>query len=278
VDWARIPVCLFNISRYTWNLVNGVGPVTAPVPHVMLIRGHHGLGSMDLQKTGDGAGGPDRPWVCVNFAMSADGKLALPDGTPVEISSEQDMLRVHQLRASSDAILVGVSTIVADDPKLHVNPVRVGNPPALLKVVLDASGRTPTDARLFDSPGEVLIATVDGTAPGLQDRLGDRADVIPFGPGPLVHLPGLIYHLTCRGVEKLMVEGGGETIWSFVSTGLVDEISCYIGPMVIGGGGSPTPADGPGAKDLSQTVGLELLSAERLGEGMWMRYRVTGRR
>ncbi len=233
---------------------------------------------MDPQKAGDEPDGPHRPWVCVNFAMSADGKLALPDGTPVEISSEEDMLRVHQMRASSDAILVGVSTIVADDPELHVSPERVRDPPALLKVVLDASGRIPTDARLFDSPGETLVATVDGTAPELKERLGERAEVIPFGPGPLVHLPGLIYHLACRGVQKLMVEGGGQTIWSFVSTGLVDEVSCYVGPLVIGGGESPTPADGPGAEDLGQVIGLELLSAERLGEGMWMRYQVTGRR
>ncbi len=271
-------MCLFNISRYTWNEVNERVAVTVPGPRVMLIRGDHGWGSMDSRKAGDGPDGPDRPWVCVNFAMSTDGKLALPDGTPVEISSEEDMLRVHQMRASSDAILVGVSTIVADDPKLHVSPERVREPPALLKVVLDSSGRTPTDARLFDSPGETLIATVDGTAPELMERLGDRAEVIPFGPGPMVHLPGLIYHLACRGVKKLMVEGGGETIWSFVSTGLVDEVRCYVGPMVIGGGGSPTPADGPGAEDPSQVIGLELLSAERLGEGMWMRYRVTGRR
>ena len=252
--------------------------MTVPVPHVILIRGNHGWGSMDPRKAGDGPDGPDRPWVCVNFAMSTDGKLALPDGTPVEISSEEDMLRVHQMRASSDAILVGVSTIVADDPKLHVSSKRIRDPPALLKVILDASGRTPTDACLFDSPGKTLIATVEGTARDLGERLGDCADVVPFGPGPLVDLPGLMRHLAIRGIKKLMVEGGGETIWSFVSSGLVDEVTCYVGPMVIGGGGSPTPADGPGAEDLSQVIGLELVSAERLGEGMWMRYRVTGRR
>jgi len=232
---------------------------------------------MDHQTTGEEPDRPDRPWVCVNFAMSADGKLALPDGTPMDISSEEDMFRVHQMRASSDAILVGVSTIVADDPKLYVSPKRVPDPPALLKVILDASGRMPTDACLFDSPGKTLIATVDGTAKDLNERLGDCADVVPFGSGPLVHLPDLIQHLANMGVRKLMVEGGGETIWSFVSSGLVDEVTCYVGPMVIGGGGSPTPADGPGAEDLSGVIGLELLSVERLGEGMWMRYRVTGR-
>ena len=78
----------------------------------------------------DGPDVPGRPWVVVNCAMSADGKLALPDRTPVEISSEEDMLRVHRLRASCDAILVGATTVLADDPKLHVSPGRVPDPPA----------------------------------------------------------------------------------------------------------------------------------------------------
>ncbi len=219
-----------------------------------------------------------RPWVCVNFAMSADGKLALPDRTKVEISSEEDMLRVHRLRASCDAILVGVATVVADDPKLHVSPRRVPDPPPLLKVVLDASGRTPANARLLDTPGDTLLATVEGTEAELRERFGDRAEARAFGQGPMVDIAGLVGYLFTLGVERLMVEGGGETIWSFISSGLVDEISCYVGPMVIGGDCSPTPSDGPGAQSLDQVVKMELLSAQRLGEGVWIRYQVTGRR
>ena len=220
--------------------------------------------------------GPGRPLVLVNFAMSADGKLALPDRIQVEISSEEDMLRVHRMRASCDAILVGVGTVLADDPKLHVSPARVTDPPQLLKVALAASGRFPAHARLLTTPGDALVATVVSVASALRERLGDRAEVIPFGDGPLVDLRRLLSHLHGMGVGRLMVEGGGETIWSFVSSGLVDELDCYIGPMVIGGAGAPTPADGPGALGVGQVVGLELLSWERLGEGVWIRYRVIG--
>ena len=81
-----------------------------------------------------------RPWIVLNFAMSADGKLALADGSPVEISSEEDMLRVHRLRASCDAVLVGVGTVATDDPKLHVSPRRVPDPPAPMKVVSQGRG------------------------------------------------------------------------------------------------------------------------------------------
>ena len=219
-----------------------------------------------------------RPWIVLNFAMSADGKLALADCTPVDISSPEDMIRVHRLRATCDAILVGVGTVIADDPKLHVSDKRVPDPPALTKVVLDASGRTPTTARFLVSPGTAVVATVEPTAQRLTKTLGDRARVLACGPGPMVDLNILMDHLSDMGVCRLMVEGGGETLWSFLSQGLVDEYSVYIGPLIIGGAGTPTAADGPGACDLGEIVRLELLSTERLGEGLWIRYRVRHHR
>lgn len=218
--------------------------------------------------------GGGRPWIILNFAMSADGKLALDDGTPVEISSDEDMVRVHRLRACCDAILVGVGTIAADDPKLHISPERVPDPPAIMKVVLDASGRTPAAARFLRTEGISVIATVSRTAPRLREALGDGVRVVECGDGPLVDLEVLMGHLVGMGVQRLMVEGGGETLWSFLSSGLVDEYSVYIGPMVIGGMGAPTPADGPGARDMSELVHLELHSVERMGEGLWIRYKV----
>jgi 2,5-diamino-6-(ribosylamino)-4(3H)-pyrimidinone 5'-phosphate reductase len=209
--------------------------------------------------------------------MSADGKLSLPDRRPVDISSAEDLLRVHRLRASCDAILVGATTILSDDPKLHVNPERVPDPPAPLKVVLDSSGRVPGDARFLHSPGHCLVATVEGACADLGRRLGDRAEVRAFGVESLVDLRGLLAHLADRGVGRLLVEGGGKTLWSFLSSGLVDELSTYIGPYVIGGCDAPTPADGDGAACIEDMVRLEVISAERLGEGVWIRYKVTGR-
>ena len=226
----------------------------------------------------DGPDVPGRPWVVVNCAMSADGKLALPDRTPVEISSEEDMLRVHRLRASCDAILVGATTVLADDPKLHVSPGRVPDPPALLKVVLDSSGCVPADARFLSGPGSSLVATVDRTLPSLVGRVGHRAEVRAFGDGPLVDLPVLLAHLLDRGVKRLMVEGGGKTVWSFMNAGLVDELSIYIGPLVIGGSDAPTPTDGEGAASIADAVRLDVVSVERLGDGVWIRDQVTGRR
>ncbi len=267
-----------NPSVHILNLPRGSGhrerPGTDTGALAMLIFRQGLKGAM---APNDGPDAPRRPWVVVNCAMSADGKLALPNRTPVEISSEEDMLRVHRLRASCDAILVGATTVLADDPKLHVSPARVPDPPSLLKVVLDSSGCMHPDARFLSSPGVSLVATVDRTLPSLGGRVGHRAEVRAFGDGPLVDLPALLAHLVDRGVKRLMVEGGGKTIWSFMNEGLVDEMSVYIGPLVIGGEDAPTPTDGEGAVSIADTVGLEVVSVERLGDGIWINYKVTGR-
>jgi 2,5-diamino-6-(ribosylamino)-4(3H)-pyrimidinone 5'-phosphate reductase len=216
----------------------------------------------------------DRPHVVVNCAMSADGKIAMPGRRQLDISSEEDMLRVHRMRAGSDAILVGAGTVICDDPKLHVSPSRVPDPPAPLKVVLDATGRTPATARFIASPGPSLVATIAPTADALRARLGDAVEVVALGQGPLVDLGLLMAELHRRGVRRLMVEGGSTVIWSFFESGLVDEYSVYIGPLVVGGEGTPTPAGGCGVSDPAATVRLEMLSSERMGDGLWIRYAV----
>jgi 2,5-diamino-6-(ribosylamino)-4(3H)-pyrimidinone 5'-phosphate reductase len=206
---------------------------------------------------------PGRPRVVVNCAMSADGKIALPERRSAEISSEEDLLRVHRLRASCDAILVGVGTVLADDPKLYVSPRRVPDPPSPLKVVLDAAGRTPSAAAFLHSPGRALVATVERAEPALRARIGAKADVRAFGSGGLVDLHLLLSHLarlTPHGVRTLLVEGGGTVIWSFFEAGLVDEYSVYVGPLVIGGATAPSPADGEGFEDMGGAVRLEMVS------------------
>jgi len=226
-----------------------------------------------------GGGGPEgRPRVVVNCAMSADGKIGLPGRCPADISCEEDMVRVHRMRAASDAVLVGVGTVVADDPKLHVSPARVPGARPPLKVVLDATGRTPPTARFLASPGRSLVATVEASAAALVARLGDRAEVVALGRGPLVDLHALLRALHGRGVRELMVEGGSTVIWSFFDAGLVDEYSVYIAPLVIGGEDAPTPAGGPGTRDLATATRLEMISCERLGDGLWVRYAVPRRR
>lgn len=205
-----------------------------------------------------------KPKVIVNVAMSADGKLALPDRTEVKISGEEDFKRVHELRNRVDAILVGIGTVLADDPKLTVKERFVEEPDHPLKVVLDSNGRTPKDAQLFDK-GESLIITTEDI---------DREGWIRCGEDGRVDLNILMKELSKRGVEELLVEGGGEVISSFFKEGLVDEFKVYVGSLVIGGKDAPTPVDGEGADDIDGLINLKLVDYELMDDGILLNYEV----
>ncbi|MEF8832359.1 MAG: dihydrofolate reductase family protein [Candidatus Thermoplasmatota archaeon] len=205
-----------------------------------------------------------RPKVRVNVAMSADGKIALSDRTEVKISGEEDFERVHELRNRVDAILVGIGAVLADDPKLTVKDKYVDEPSHPLKVVLDSKGRTPEDAQLFDE-GEWLIATTKDV---------EKDGWVRCGEGGLVDLEILMEELSERGVEDLLVEGGGKVISSFFKKGLVDDFTVFVGSVIIGGRDAPTPVDGEGAEDLDGTVELKFRDHEEMDDGILLRYEV----
>ena len=210
-----------------------------------------------------------RPRVTVNCAMTADGKLASRTRKQLRISSREDMERVKSLRASSDAILVGVGTILADDPHLTVKGLPPEENP--LRVVLDSHGRTPAGAKVLDDRARTLIATTEEC-----HRTWPGAEVVRCGKGR-VDLGALMDVLEERGVRSLMVEGGGETIFSFFQAGLVDRYMVFVGSMIVGGRCSPTPADGDCFQD-DDIVRLSLIDAEVLGDGVLLSYEVHDRR
>ncbi len=181
-----------------------------------------------------------RPRVTVNCAMSADGKIASRERKQVRISDEEDMKRVHELRSRSDAIVVGVNTVIADDPVLTVKEKYVTEPKNPIRIVLDPRGRTPKTAKVLDGQAETIIVTT-------TDFQGsfDNAEVLSFGDDK-IDLAALLDTLAGRGIQQVMVEGGGETIWGFFEGGLVHKFIIFVGSMIIGGASSPTPADGAG--------------------------------
>jgi 2,5-diamino-6-(ribosylamino)-4(3H)-pyrimidinone 5'-phosphate reductase len=206
-----------------------------------------------------------RPEVTVNCAMTADGKIAGRWRSQLRISSTEDLERVKTMRKASDAILVGVGTVLADDPHLTVKGLsREENP---LRVVLDSGGRTPPQARVLDDRADTLIATAEDC-----DRTWPGTEVLRAG-AEKVDLTALLTHLYERGVRTLMVEGGGETIFSFFQAGLVDRYLVYVGSMVVGGRDSPTPADGDGLPE-GAAVRLMLTGCQTLGDGVLLSYEV----
>jgi 2,5-diamino-6-(ribosylamino)-4(3H)-pyrimidinone 5'-phosphate reductase len=209
-----------------------------------------------------------RPRVIINAAMSVDGKIALPDGTGVRLSNEEDLRRVHRLRASVDVILVGIGTVLKDDPKLTVKPeyAKGRNP---LRVILDSHGRTPETAHVLDGSTPTLIVTSRES-----DRKFPRAEVQRFGSHE-VDLSALLDHLAARGVRTILVEGGSTVIWSFLRGGLADELKVFVSSRVIGGHTAPTLAGGKGSPSLDKAPGLRLEQLERLGDGVLLEYAVV---
>lgn len=205
----------------------------------------------------------------VNCAMSADGKIALRSRRQTAISDDEDKRRVHKLRNSVDAILVGVDTVISDDPKLTVNEKYVRNPKHPVRVVLDSDGRTPAGALVLNGASRTIIVTNERCT-----RTFPHADVLRCGKDE-VDLVRLMPLLEAQGIHKLLVEGGSKVIWSFLRIKLADEVYIFIGSMVIGGDTSPTPAGGQGAADEKDIVQLRLKGAEVLGSGVLVRYEVV---
>lgn len=207
--------------------------------------------------------------VVINCAMSADGKIALKTRRQTKISNEEDKRRVHQLRNSSDAILVGVETVISDDPKLTVNEKYVSKPRRPLRIVLDSNGRTPANALVLNGAAPTMVVTNDRCR-----KTFPNAEMVRCGRND-VDLKKLMPILEKRGVKTLLVEGGSKVIWSFLRSKFADEVNIFVGSMVIGGEASPTPAGGVGAENEKAIIALRLVSARVLGSGVLLNYRVV---
>ena len=219
----------------------------------------------------------DRPFVFINSAVSADGKISSFLHKQVRISGKIDLARVDELRASSDAIMVGVGTVLADDPGLKVKSELLrkerlergvhDNP---LRIVADSLARTPPDAEVL---GDGCIIAVSRAAPPERlAALSDKCKIFVSGVDR-VDLIGLMRFLHGIGVKRLMVEGGATLNWSMIRAGLVDEICVYIGNMLIGGEAAPSMLGGAGfSLDFPK---LKLISLERNGDGVLLRWHVT---
>ncbi|AEA46941.1 2,5-diamino-6-(ribosylamino)-4(3H)-pyrimidinone 5'-phosphate reductase [Archaeoglobus veneficus] len=210
-----------------------------------------------------------RPHVFINVAASADGRISDESRRQIRISCEEDMQRVDRLRAESDAIVVGIGTVLSDDPRLTVKSqalreerVKNGRTPNPLRVVVDSRARTPLNARVLDGEAETLVAVSDLADEERVAALREKASVFVAGQEK-VDLRALMEYLYSIGVRRVMVEGGARLNHSLIAEGLVDEIMVYYGGMIIGNG--PCIADGPSFKP---PVPLELVRVSRLGSGV----------
>jgi 3,4-dihydroxy 2-butanone 4-phosphate synthase/GTP cyclohydrolase II len=177
----------------------------------------------------------DRPYVVLKFAQTLDGRIATGTGDARWISGEDERRISHGLRAACDAVLVGVGTVLRDDPRLTVRMVAGASP---LRVVLDSTLRTPLDARVLDTSAATMIVTTDRSDPGRREWLHERhvsVRVVPPGPGG-VDLRAALAAVRGAGVSSLLVEGGARVITSMLASRVVDRLVVGVAPTIIGQG------------------------------------------
>ena len=211
--------------------------------------------------------------VVVNAAMSADGKLSTRRREQVRISGPDDFARVDRLRADSDAVVVGVGTVLADDPHLTVKApelcerrLEAGEPSHPARVVVDSKARTPTNAQVLDDAATTYLLVSEAVSDDRRAAL-DRPTLEFVTAGiDRVDLREAFVELERAGLERVMVEGGGELIFSLFAADLVDELSVFVGSKIIGGRNAPTLADGDGF--VGEFPELDLERVERVDDGV----------
>lgn len=215
-----------------------------------------------------------RPYTFINIAASADGKISDQKRKQVKISCEEDAQRVDRLRASSDAIMVGIGTVLSDDPRLTVKNeelrnerVAAGRPPNPIRVVVDSGCRVPQTSQVLKNDAQTIVAVSERAEKNKIEEISHMAEVVVTGK-ERVNLSGLAARLFEFGIGKLMVEGGGVLNHGLLSEGLVDEIMIYYGNEIIGDG--PSPVDG---RSFDPPIQLELKDIERVGEGVIVKWR-----
>jgi len=210
-------------------------------------------------------------YVHVNAAVSADGKLSSRRREQIAISGDEDFARMERLRAESDAVVVGIGTVLADDPSLERHDESLGAaPPA--RVVADSRARTPTDAAVLAGDRPTYILTSEAAPADRRAALERAGATLVVAGDDRVDLSAAFAALEREGIDRLLVEGGGELIFSLFEAALVDELSVYVGSVLIGGRDAPTLADGEGFTEAFPT--LDLRDVSRLDDGVVLSYTV----
>lgn len=204
--------------------------------------------------------------------MTLDGKIATSTGSS-EVSSKEDLERVHELRKESDAIMVGINTVLTDDPRLTVHKIPSNNEDNPLRIVVDSKARTPLNYRILNDDAETLIAVSKKADSEKIKKLKERAEVFISGDEK-VDLISLMDYIKKTGINILMLEGGSTLNFSMLYLGLVDEIRICIAPKIVGGSKSKTLVDGEGIPSMLQAIPLKLINSYNLGIDLILEYKV----
>ena len=223
-----------------------------------------------------------KPYVILNAAMTLDGKIATKTGSS-EISGPEDLERVHEIRKNADGIMVGIGTVLADDPRLTVHKIPSSKSDNPIRVVVDNKARTPIDFRILNDDADTIIAVgsicdennpnSDEDAVSRAKAISQKADVFYSSKTP-VDLVEFMDYLYSKGIKTLMLEGGATLNFSMIKDNLIDEVRICIAPMIAGGKDAKTFFDGEGFDYMKDAVKLELVKSYSCGKDFVMEYKV----
>lgn len=213
------------------------------------------------------------PFVIAKVAMSIDGKIAANSGHSQWITGEKAREHAHWIRQRISSILVGVNTVIKDDPMLTVrlNLEKTENP---MRIILDSKGRIPLKSKIVSSATNIptLVATTHRMSCEKEKRLKESGVMVCRLPekNTQVDIRALIGYLADKEIDSLMIEGGGEVLASFMQEKLVHKLLWYIAPKIIGGSKAPGPVGGSGILHMDQSLPVLAMESKKLGEDWLM--------
>lgn len=213
-----------------------------------------------------------RPRVILNAGITLDGKIATVM-RDTKISGEEDLERVHRIRGGVDAIMVGIGTVLDDNPRLTVHRVESGSNP--LRVVADSKLRVPLQSRVLSQEAETAIFTTELAQEEKASMIASMGHEVIVAGEEKVDLKLAIEILSQRGVKNLLLEGGGNLNFSMLREGLVDEVSVAVAPVLVGGSDAVSLVEGEGMEKVEDGVELRLKRFYPLGKDLVLEYEVV---
>ena len=223
-----------------------------------------------------------KPYIILNGAMTLDGKIATKIGNS-QISGQEDLLRVHQIRKDVDAIMVGIGTILTDNPRLTAYRVSLNKEDNPIRIVVDNKARTPLNYKILNDESKTIIAVsnlcdeknknCDIEAVNRAKELSKKAELF-FSSKEYIDLKELMNYLYNKGIKTLLLEGGSTLNFSMIKENLIDEIKVCIAPMIVGGKDAKTLFDGEGFDLMKDSVKLKLENSYNLGKDLILEYKV----
>lgn len=217
------------------------------------------------------------PYVVLKTAMTLDGKIASKNGDSKWITSDESRAYVHTLRHRVKGVMVGIGTVLADDPMLNIRTA-IKDPMNPIRIVVDTNARIPIDSNLVMTAKEIpLILVVSDTleTTKIEKLKNEGVQILKVPQNQTgIHMNSLMLELGKLKIDSILLEGGGSLNWSMLNEGLVDRVEAFIAPKIIGGAESKTSVEGQGIPLMKDAINLEIKSHERIGNDLLIKAEV----